>query len=190
MLDIGGEKIVVRIETLLPSTVFREQLENGAREGIFIDEDYKVFRHVINLLRNPNAYPFPSNYLFLLDKYGISYNKEEEPEPPKPEPIKEEPPKPAVVADDSGSDDYEETDDESSDEEQTRETPAEPSAPRFPDQMRGAIRGFLGHSDTDPAFALRFEPARIDMTAPRRAPIIEDDTFEAQTEIGWTRPKK
>ena len=76
-LNIGGEIFETTINTLQNSiyfvTLLQEKNNNKNNEDIFIDRSPNLFVHVLNYLRDIR-YPFPFEYIYELDFYGISYD--------------------------------------------------------------------------------------------------------------------
>ena len=75
-LDVGGTIFQTTYLTLKRSKYFMKLLskitEDNIGKKIFIDESPEDFKHVLNILRDFN-YPFPSEHLYLLDKFEINY---------------------------------------------------------------------------------------------------------------------
>jgi len=76
-LNVGGKHFETTMDTLLFSPYFKGIVNlngsiNSTKESpYFIDRDPKIFRHVLNLLRNPD-YNYPGKYLSELEFYGFS----------------------------------------------------------------------------------------------------------------------
>jgi len=80
-LNVGGKKFETNLETLKFSPYFRGimNLKHNSESDswscketpYFIDRDPKIFRHVLNLLRNPE-YNYPEKYVDELEFYGFS----------------------------------------------------------------------------------------------------------------------
>ncbi len=76
-LNVGGTKFETKQGTLAFSPYFQGIIHlNGSIKSspdfpYFIDQDPKIFRHVLNLLRNPD-YDYPIKYLNELEFYGFN----------------------------------------------------------------------------------------------------------------------
>lgn len=74
-LNIGGTIFTTFKSTLIKAEYFKSYFERwDNNEEIFIDELPKLFEHVLCYLRNSN-YPIAIEYYYLLDYYGIVYDK-------------------------------------------------------------------------------------------------------------------
>ena len=73
-LNVGGTVFETTKDSLKNSTYLTSFVERWTKpnEVIFIDRSPETFKHVISLLRDFN-YPFPDEYLYELDFYGIKY---------------------------------------------------------------------------------------------------------------------
>lgn len=75
-LNIGGKQFVTNIDTLTKCQYFNAivningNINSSQEKPYFIDRDPKIFRHVLNLLRDSN-YNFPEKYSSELDFYGL-----------------------------------------------------------------------------------------------------------------------
>jgi BTB/POZ domain len=86
-INVGGELFTTRKETLLSSVYLRALFSgkyNDDLSTLIIDRDPKIFRHVLNLLRDA-SYNYPLKYLTELDFYGIDYETDEDISPLQPE---------------------------------------------------------------------------------------------------------
>lgn len=74
-LDVGGKLFKTTPSTLCNSKYFNGLLKNThIDKPIFIDRSSKIFKHILEYLRDPN-YPFPDKYIYDLDFYGIPRSK-------------------------------------------------------------------------------------------------------------------
>jgi hypothetical protein len=69
VLNVGGTMFETMKDTLLKSAYF-EAFFRFENNDYFIDRDPEMFRHVLNLLRDPD-YNFPKEYISELDFYGV-----------------------------------------------------------------------------------------------------------------------
>ena len=86
-INIGGQIFTTRKETLHSSVYFRALFSgeyNDDLSTLVIDRDPKIFRHVLNLLRDA-SYNYPLKYLSELDFYGIDYETDDEISPLQPQ---------------------------------------------------------------------------------------------------------
>ncbi len=74
-LNVGGTIFTTLRTTLIRAKYFESYFERwDNKDDIFIDESPKLFEHVLCYLRNSN-YPIAPEYYYLLDYYGIDYEK-------------------------------------------------------------------------------------------------------------------
>lgn len=71
-IDVGGQIFRTSRKILNKSIYISEEL--GEKSELFIDRSPKIFRHVLELLRNSH-YIYPCEYLKELKFYGIEYRK-------------------------------------------------------------------------------------------------------------------
>lgn len=77
-LNVGGQIFETTEQTLMLSDYFKAFLTRWDRSDIiFIDRSYKIFEHVLSLLRDP-TYPYPSKYIQELEYYQIKHNIQNE----------------------------------------------------------------------------------------------------------------
>ena len=60
-LNVGGIIFETTDDTLKRSQYFKSYLENWNHDEIFIDRSPRIFKHVLDLLRDP-TYDFPIKY--------------------------------------------------------------------------------------------------------------------------------
>ena len=72
---VGGKEFNVNKSILNKSKYFKDIIENvNFEQPIIIDRSPKIFKHIIELLKN-KIYPFPIKYKYELDFYLIENNE-------------------------------------------------------------------------------------------------------------------